>query len=171
MSRGNIIFKLSGGLPCYKACVLISKLVQEGYCIKPVCTENTFEFVGRPMLESLTKNSVYYDIFEKRDTFEGQPLNDWADMTVLCPATADIINKYAAGFGGDAPTLLFLSNSLKKPYLIVPAMTEPMYTHPATQNSVKLLKNWGIKFMQAEPEWKMPEPEEIYKTIIGLMDK
>ena len=37
-SKGNILFQLTGSIACYKACNVISKLVQEGCAVKTVCS-------------------------------------------------------------------------------------------------------------------------------------
>jgi len=174
MSKGNIIFKLTGSIACYKACSVISKLIQDGYEVKTVCTPAALEFIGLSTLEGLTKKPVYFDVFERKNALEHIDLNKWADITIVCPATANIINKFAAGIGDDCVSTLFLSSDLKKPYLIFPAMNEKMFLHPSTQNSIKVLKSWGIKVMDTATgrqacgdigPGRMLEPEEILKLI------
>ena len=147
MSKGNILFKLTGSIACYKACNVISKLTQEGYEVKTACTPGALQFIGLSTLESLSGKPVYFDLFERKTALEHIDLNKWADITVVCPATANIINKFAAGIGDDCVSTLFLSSDMNKPYLIFPAMNEKMLLHPATQNSIKILKKWGVKVM------------------------
>ena len=38
MSRGNVLFLLSGSIACYKACTVISRLAQAGVTVQTVAT-------------------------------------------------------------------------------------------------------------------------------------
>ena len=170
----NILFILSGSVACYKACFLISRLAREGHEVKTAVTENALQFIGAATLESLTSKTVYSDMFGKKEQIEHVSLSKWADVTILCPATANIINKMAAGIGDDCASTLFLAADLKKPFIVVPAMNVNMYEHPSVTRGIKQLKDWGVKVMgpavgrQACGDvgpGRMPEPEDIYKFI------
>ena len=135
MSKGKILFQLTGSIACYKACGLISKLVQSDYEVQTVVTPGALEFIGRSTLEGLTGRGVFFDLYEKTRVMEHIHLNRWADLSLLCPASASTINKLANGIGEDAVGALFLSYELgKKPYWIAPAMNHQMYLHPSTQD-------------------------------------
>ena len=173
-SKKNILFQLSGSIACYKACNVISKLVQEGYGVKTACTENALKFIGKSTLEGLTHNAVYVDTFEDRSALEHIELTKWMDLAIVCPATANIINKLAAGIGDDYISTVFLACDFSKPYLIAPAMNQNMWAHPATKRSVGILKGWGVKVLGTGTGYqacgdkgagRLLEPEAIYKEI------
>jgi len=179
-SKGNIIFSLTGSIACYKACNIISKLVQNGYDVRAVCTKSALEFIGIATLESLTGNSVFHDMWEEKTSLSHISLNKWADMTVVCPATANIINKFSAGIGDDCVSTMFLSHNREKPFLIAPAMNTNMYTHPATQKSVEILKGWGVKFTDTDSghlacgdkgKGRLLDTDKIYDIIIENLKK
>ncbi|MFA5161656.1 MAG: flavoprotein [Elusimicrobiales bacterium] len=166
----NILFQLSGSIACYKACSAISKLVQRGHEVKAVCTPAALKFIGEATLEGLTRKPVYCDMFERKTGLEHISLNKWADVSVVCPATADVISKMAAGIGDDCVTTLFLSHDFKKPFLVAPAMNVNMWNHPATRRSVETLRQWGVKIIEPgagyqacgdEGRGRLSEPEEI----------
>lgn len=46
MSPSNLLVILSGSIACYKACEVISHLVQRGHRIRVVATESALRFVG-----------------------------------------------------------------------------------------------------------------------------
>ena len=173
-SKGNILFQLTGSIACYKACNVISKLVQEGCGVKTVCSLNALKFIGKSTLEGLTHNPVYVDTFEDRSALEHIELTRWMDLAIICPATANIINKMAAGIGDDYISTIFLAFDFSKPYLVAPAMNQNMWAHPATRRSVGILNDWGVKMIGPGTGYqacgdkgagRLSEPEAIYKEI------
>lgn len=143
MSRANIVFMLTGSIACYKACDFISKLIKEGYQVRCVVTESALEFIGPATLEALTGNPIHKGMFEAKMNIDHISLNKWADLFLVCPATANTINKLAAGIADDLIGSSFLANNFKKPFWIAPAMNEGMYHHPITQKSLKTLSDLG----------------------------
>jgi len=172
--KGNILFQLTGSIACYKACNVISKLVQDGYEVRTVCSENALKFIGKSTLEGLTHKAVYVDTFEDRSALGHIALTKWLDLAIICPATANIMNKLAAGIGDDYISTVFLAFNFSKPYLIAPAMNQNMYTHPATKRSIGILEGWGVKVLGTGAGYqacgdkgagRLLEPEAIYKEI------
>jgi phosphopantothenoylcysteine decarboxylase/phosphopantothenate--cysteine ligase len=149
--------------------------MKEGHGVKTVCSKNALRFIGLATLEGLTGKSVYHDMFSGREAgTEHISLTKWADITLLCPASGDIINKMAAGIGDDCATTLFLSHDFKKPFVIAPAMNQNIYTHPATRDALAKLKNWGVDVLPTAEgrqacgdvgPGRMPEPADIYKAL------
>jgi len=173
-SKGKILFQLTGSIACYKACNVVSKLVQEGFDVKTVCSQNALKFIGKSTLEGLTHNAVYVDTFEDRSALEHIALTKWLDLAIICPATANIINKLAAGIGDDYISTVFLAFDFSKPYLIAPAMNQNMWAHPATRRSTGILKDWGVKILGTGTGYqacgdkgagRLLEPEAIYTEI------
>lgn len=178
MSKYKILFQLSGSIACYKACNVISKLVQRDIDVRIACTEASLKFIGVSTLEGLTRNPVYIDMFARKHALDHIELAKWYDMAIVCPATANIINKFSAGIADDLISTLFLAQDFSKPYLIAPAMNHMMYKHPSTQNSIMTLEDWGVKFLgpghghQAcgdEGPGRMLEPELILEGIFKKM--
>jgi phosphopantothenoylcysteine decarboxylase / phosphopantothenate---cysteine ligase len=126
MYPSKILFKLSGSIACYKACNLISKWVKEGHEVQTVATEAALKFVGASTLEGLSGKPVFHDLYESGKQMAHINLVKWADVTVLCPGTANTINKFAQGLGDDLISSLFLAHDFNKPYFIAPAMNTAM---------------------------------------------
>ena len=170
----NILFILSGSIACFKACNLISQFVKEGHKVKTACSKNALQFIGLATLEGLSRASVYHDMFASREAgTEHISLSQWADITLLCPASGDVINKMAAGIGDDCATTLFLSHDFKKPFIVAPAMNQNIYTHPATRASLQKLAGWGVEVLPTAEgsqacgdigPGRMLEPADIYKA-------
>lgn len=174
MSPSKILFKLTGSIACYKACNLISKWVQEGQEVQVVASQAALKFVGASTFEGLTGKPVFHDLYEDGKQMAHINLVKWADLTVLCPATANTVNTLAQGLGDDLLSSLFLAHDFKKPYFIAPAMNTAMYRHPATQASLQKLEAWGINILPTGEgrlacgdigEGKLLEPELIAKYV------
>ena len=170
----HILFCLSGSIACFKACALISKLVQKGFVVQCAATDSALRFVGEATLEGLTGRVVFKNTYEAGKMMDHIHLNKWADLTILCPATANTINKLAAGIGDDVVSTLLLAHDFQKPLWITPAMNQSMYNHPATKKSLETLKAWGAKILDADngPQacgdvgpGRMREPADILREI------
>jgi phosphopantothenoylcysteine decarboxylase/phosphopantothenate--cysteine ligase len=174
MSAYNIAFVLTGSIAGYKACDAISRLVQLGHRVRAVATESALRFVGEATLEGLTGERVLKGLFEPGAALEHIQLTRWADAVVVCPATANTINRFAAGLADDLAGALFLAHDRSKPFLVAPAMNPAMWMHPATQDSVAKLGGWGVRFISVGQgrtacgelgEGRLAEPEDIVAAI------
>ncbi|MEO7598720.1 MAG: flavoprotein, partial [Opitutus sp.] len=101
MSHGNVLFLLSGSIACYKACTAISRLAQAGVTVQTVATPAALRFVGAPTLEGLSGRPVFSDVFEPGRALDHINLARAADLAIVCPATANTVNRLAAGLADD----------------------------------------------------------------------
>ena len=174
MSKSKILFQLTGSIACYKACFLISRLVQADYEVQVACTQNALKFVGEATLEGLTGKPVFTDAYTQGRMLDHIYLAQSADLAILCPASANTINRLAAGMADDAVGSLFLAYDLKKPYLIAPAMNQEMFKHPATRASFEKLRSWNVRILETDygrqacgdiGPGRLLDPEKIYAEI------
>jgi len=175
MSRYKILLGITGSIAAYKSAYLISKLVQNDCEVKVVATECSLKFIGKATLEGLSGNQVFTDSFEDGKMMGHINLLKWADLTIVCPASANTINKMANGVADNLLTSLFLVNDFSKPFLIAPAMNSNMFEHPATKESLEKLKSWRIEILPTAEgrlacgdigKGKLIEPDEIFERII-----
>jgi len=68
-------------------------------------------------------------------------LAEQADLIVIAPASADVIARLSLGLADDLLTSTVLAS--QAPLVIVPAMNDKMYEHPATQENIQRLKKRG----------------------------
>jgi phosphopantothenoylcysteine decarboxylase/phosphopantothenate--cysteine ligase len=178
MSPSNLLLILGGSIACYKACDVISQLVQRGHRVRVVATASALRFVGASTLEGLTGMKVGTDLFEPGAALDHIALARWADATLVCPATASLLNRMAAGLGDDLAGALLLAHDWKKPLLVAPAMNPLMWSHPATVASVSRLRSWGARFVAVgvgrtacgeEGEGRLAEPAEIVAAISAAL--
>ena len=151
MSKARILFQLSGSIAAYKSCHIISRLVQAGTEVRTACTPNALRFIGTATLEGLTGHPVFTDAYERGRMMDHIHLAKWADLAILCPASANTINRLASGTAEDAVGSLFLAFDLaSKPYFVAPAMNEAMFRHPATQASLAKLASWKVRVLPTD---------------------
>jgi phosphopantothenoylcysteine decarboxylase/phosphopantothenate--cysteine ligase len=176
----QILFILSGSIACYKACDAISKLVQRGHRVRAVATEAALRFVGVATLEGLTREKVGTDLFAPGDALDHINLARWADVTVVCPATANTLNAMTAGLAPDLAGALLLAHEWHKPLIVAPAMNPVMWTHPATRASVEKLRSWGVRFIDVGAgrtacgetgEGRLAEPTDIVAAIEAALTR
>jgi phosphopantothenoylcysteine decarboxylase / phosphopantothenate---cysteine ligase len=181
MSRGNILFCLSGSIACAKACAAVSRLAQEGASVQTVATPAALRFVGPATLEGLSARPVFADLWEEGRALDHIELARWADLALVCPATANTLCRLAAGVADDPIGTLFLAWELKaKPWWLAPAMNARMWEHPATAAALGRLRDWGARVIEPdsgphacgeEGPGRLPDPERIAAEALRELDR
>lgn len=171
----RVLLGVTGGIAAFKAVALASKLRQQGAEVRTIMTKSACRLVGPKSFEAVTGGDVYTTLWSGVEEFKigHVSLEDWADIVVVAPATANIISKVACGICDDC-----LSTTLcvcwKKTVLIAPAMNTNMWENPAVKRNIEKLRNMGMEIIgPAEGELacgkegtgRMAEPEEILEVI------
>jgi phosphopantothenoylcysteine decarboxylase/phosphopantothenate--cysteine ligase len=178
MVAPRILLVVGGGIAAYKACELVRLIRKGGGEVTCVLTEGGAQFVTPMSLAALSGNQVHTSLWDLKDEVEiGHiQLSRSADLVVVCPATADLLAKMAAGIADDLATTLILATD--KPVLAVPAMNVRMWHHAATQRNVAWLRDAGVRVMPpAEGEMacgefgagRLPEPEMVWLEIADML--
>lgn len=143
----NIVIGITGGIACYKVCEIISYLVKEGANVDVIMTKNAKEFITPLTIETLSKNKVITDMFEKREHIEVEHISlaRKANLILIVPATANIIGKVANGIADDMLSTTIMATTSQ--VIFAPAMNNQMYTNKIVQDNIKKLKNYGYKFI------------------------
>lgn len=142
------LMMMSGSIACAKATGLISEWVKRGDEVRVLATQSALQFVGLATLEGLSQKEVMTDVFEAGKMMDHIHVSRWADDVVLCPATANTLNKLAVGIADDVLTTTWIAAyALAKPMTVVPAMNSMMWQYPATQSAIAQLQSWGVNIM------------------------
>jgi phosphopantothenoylcysteine decarboxylase / phosphopantothenate---cysteine ligase len=144
----RVLFQLTGSIACFKACELVSRLAKRGMAVQTVASAGALRFVGAATLEGLTGRTPFTDLYQAGRTMDHIRLARWADLALLCPATANALNRLAAGLADDAIGALYLAwEPVRKPYLVAPAMNATMWDHPATRAACERLAGHGARLL------------------------
>ncbi|PTQ12985.1 bifunctional phosphopantothenoylcysteine decarboxylase/phosphopantothenate--cysteine ligase CoaBC [Sphingomonas oleivorans] len=150
MTGKRILLIVGGGIAAYKACELVRGLRKQGATVRCVLTEGGQHFVTPMTLAALSEQPVHTSLWDLKDEAEmGHiQLSREADLLVVCPATADLLAKMAAGIADDLATTLLLATD--KPVLAVPAMNVRMWLHAATRRNVARLRADGVTVIEPD---------------------
>jgi len=166
----RVLLIVGGGIAAYKSLELIRLLKKAGHEVTPVLTKGGEHFVTAMSLGTLAQSEVHTSLWELKDEVEiGHiELSRSTDFVLVCPATADLLAKMAAGIADDLATTLLLATD--KPVVIAPAMNVRMWLHAATRRNVQQLVEDGVRVIEpAEGDMacgefgpgRLPEPGEI----------
>lgn len=170
----HILIGISGGIAAYKIPELIRLFKKAGAEVKVTTTSHALEFVTPLVLETLSQNKVYTDVFATGNdhTTEHISLPDWADLMVVAPATANIIGKMACGIADDALSTTFIA--MQKPVVVAPAMNDKMLAHPAIERNLQTIASYknctvlptaeGFLACGTSGKGRMLEPEAIFEA-------
>ncbi len=170
----KILLIIGGGIAAYKTLDLIRLLKKNGFIVKSIITKSGKQFVTPLSVASLTNNKPYEDIFDVNNESEIDhiSLSRWADLILVAPTTANLMTKLASGKAEDLATTVMLASN--KEIILVPAMNIRMWLHKATQENMKLLLDYGYKFIGPVKgsmacgeygEGKMSSPRQIFSYI------
>ena len=173
----NILVGVTGGIAAFKSASIVSLLKKKGYNVKVVMTENATNIIGPLTLETLSKNRVYVDMWDKNPHYEVEHISlaDWADIVLIAPTTYNIIGKVANGIADDMLSTILSAVSLRKPVFFALAMNVNMYENPILNENINKLKTYGYRFIDTnegllacnyEAKGRMKEPEEIVDIIV-----
>ena len=175
LSGKKILLGISGGIAAYKTAILVRLFIKNGAEVKVVMTPDAKEFITPLTLSTLSKNPVHssFTSDDEDETWNNHvDLGMWADLILICPATANTLSKMANGNCDNLLIAVYLS--AKCPVYFAPAMDLDMYKHQSTKDSIaKLLENGNI-LIPAETgelasgligEGRLAEPESILDFI------
>ena len=174
----RVLLIVGGGIAAYKSLEVVRLLKKAGHQVVPVLTKGGEHFVTAMSLGTLAESQVHSSLWELKDEVEiGHiQLSRAADFILVCPATADLLAKMAAGIADDLATTLLLATD--KPVVVAPAMNVRMWNHAATQRNVAQLKKDGVRVIDpAQGEMacgefgpgRLPEPQDIVDQLADLL--
>ncbi|HNT40863.1 MAG TPA: bifunctional phosphopantothenoylcysteine decarboxylase/phosphopantothenate--cysteine ligase CoaBC [Tenuifilaceae bacterium] len=173
----HIILGVTGSIAAYKAAILTRLLIKEGAEVKVIMTPHAKEFITPLTLATLSKNPILVDFFnpENGGWNSHVDLGLWADLFLIAPASANTMAKMASGVADNLLLTTYLS--ARCPVMLAPAMDMDMYSHPATQKNIQILKSYGNIFVEAATgelasglsgKGRMEEPENILQHVVNL---
>ena len=144
----KILFIISASIAIKKCYGILAQLTNQKIFIDCIVTNNAKKMINSKDLKKNISGKIYSDSSEKNNTMFHIKLTRKTDLIVVCPATANIIAKYANGFANDlASTSLIASN---KQIIFIPAMNAEMWNNSINQKNVSKLMKMGVEFIGPE---------------------
>ena len=152
----RLLLGVSGGIAAYKALEAARLAVKRGHAVRVIQTPASERFVGRASFEAITGAPVLTSEFEPdpaRGSYPGEALPERApishlalveraELYLIAPATANTLAKLAHGQADNLLTTAALAAAC--PVAVAPAMNTRMYTNPATEANIALLRARGV---------------------------
>ena len=188
----RILLGVSGGIAAYKAVEIVRLATAAGHAVRVVQTPTSLKFVGRATFEGVTGAPVLVDEFEPdpaRGAFPGDPPPDHAaishlelvrrcDVLAVAPASGNTLAKLAGGHADNLLTSAALASPA--PLVVAPAMNDRMWSHPATQANLELLRSRGAVLvapatgrLASKGEWgtgRLADPADVLAAIESVLE-
>ncbi|MFC2175174.1 bifunctional phosphopantothenoylcysteine decarboxylase/phosphopantothenate--cysteine ligase CoaBC [archaeon] len=168
----KITICVAGSVAVVRVPELARELIRHGANVRIVASDAALELVGEALLEWASENPVVDSLTGKIEHVE---LGAYADLVLVCPATANTISKIAMGID-DTPVTSTVTCAIgaDKPVVVVPAMHKSMYTHPIVADNLARLEAINARVVRpklAEGKAKLAGNGEITEIVIATLTK
>ncbi|MCG7854189.1 MAG: DNA/pantothenate metabolism flavoprotein, partial [Methanosarcinaceae archaeon] len=149
----TIVLAVTGSIAAVRVIELARELIRNGADVYAVTTSAAERIIHPDALHYATGHDVITELTGKVEHVEFCGLKGLADLLLIAPATANTIGKIAHGID-DTPVTTFATTAIGSniPVIVVPAMHESMYNHPAVTDNIAKLRSWGIRFIDPRLE-------------------
>lgn len=173
----RVVLGVSGGIACYKSCILARRLTECGATVDVILTAAATEFVRPLTFEALTRRPAYTSLWDRGRALAHIDLARTPDVIVVAPATANLLARAAQGLADDLLTAVLLAT--RAPVLVAPSMNDEMYASATTQRSLAMVRERGWAVVgpvagalaegPSERPGRMVEPEDILTEVERLL--
>ena len=164
----HITIGITGGIAAYKIPLIIREIIKRGGRVRTIITPSAKKFITPYVLETLTGEKCYEDLFSDTIKTVHIELGKNTDLIVIAPATYNTIGKFASGIADNLLTSVVASANV--PIILFPAMNTRMWKNPINQRNINILKDNGYIVIPPskgelacgeEGEGRLPDIEEI----------
>lgn len=179
----KVLVCVTGGIAAYKACTLVSRLAQAGVEVTVAMTPAACKFVQPLTFQALSARPVYTSAWDHIENHDPQhiALAKSIDCAIVAPCSMDAMAKLAAGMADDIVSLILSAvDRAKTPVILAPSMNEVMWSQPATQRNLKVLREDGYRIAEPAAGWqacravgpgRMQEAEELVGVVMEVLGK
>ncbi|MGQ9495677.1 MAG: bifunctional phosphopantothenoylcysteine decarboxylase/phosphopantothenate--cysteine ligase CoaBC [Thermoanaerobaculaceae bacterium] len=141
--RARVVLGVGAGIAAFRAVELARGLVHAGCKVYPILTREAARLVTPKTFAVLCGERAQLSLWQDRESpgIDHTNLSRLADLFVVCPATANLLAKFAHGIADDALTTYALAH--RRGWILAPAMNTFMWEHPATQHALGVLRERG----------------------------
>jgi len=150
LNNKNIIIGITGSISAYKAPDIIRRMQEEGADVKVVLTEGGREFITELTLQTISKNQVHSNIWDKEAELSMGHISlaRWADIILIAPASANTISNLADGKANDLLSTIILASQAHK--YIAPSMNVKMFESSQVQRNLLKLESLGFHLISPD---------------------
>ncbi|MDA0525267.1 bifunctional phosphopantothenoylcysteine decarboxylase/phosphopantothenate--cysteine ligase CoaBC [Methanococcoides alaskense] len=148
LSGKTIVLAVTGSIGAVRVIELARELIRNGADVYGVMSEAAQHIIHKDALHYATGHEVITDLAGEVEHVKFCGAEGCADLLLIAPATANTIGKMAVGVD-DTPVTTFATTAIGSgiSVIVVPAMHNSMYEHPAVMENIDKLKSWDISFV------------------------
>lgn len=175
LSGKVIVVGVTGSIAAVRVIDLIRDLLRRGAEVHCVASPAARQILHPWALEYASSQPVITEITGRVEHVEFCGVGGRADLLLIAPATANTIGKMACGID-DTTVTTFATTALGsgKPVMVVPAMHEAMYCHPAVIRNLQALREMGVVLVDPrieEGKAKIAENGRVVLEVERLLGK
>lgn len=170
----KIALGITGSVGAIECVALARALMRHGAEVYTVMSQMAQKIIHPYLMEWATGNPVVTELTGQIEhiTLAGKH-DGHVDLLLIAPSTANTIGKIARGID-DTPVTTTASSAIGAgiPVIIVPAMHESMYDHPAVIENIEKLKSMGVTIVSPrmeEAKAKIPEATTIVDHVLKVL--
>jgi 3-polyprenyl-4-hydroxybenzoate decarboxylase len=163
--RGRLLLCVSGAVAAANAPDLALRLQRAGFELRVVLSRDARRFVSTLVLEAITQQRVHSSMWGREVPHIA--LAEWAQLILVCPASATTIARITAGDCSDLVSAAVVGSHARK--LLVPSMNAAMYGSPQVQRNLAQLKDDGFWLAHTGPGEELAHAPEDRSPIGGAM--
>lgn len=169
LENKTVVLGVTGSIAAVETVKLARELRRKGGSVRGVMSKAACEIIHPDALTYACDFPAVTSISGMIEHVKYCGTDGEADLLLIAPATANTICKIAAGID-DTPVTTFATTAIGRgmPVVIVPAMHESMYRHPAVRDAITKLKSWGITIISPlleENKAKIASVDEIVPAV------
>jgi SAM-dependent methyltransferase/3-polyprenyl-4-hydroxybenzoate decarboxylase len=144
LSGVRVVLGISGAVAAVHTPSLALALLQQGAELRLAATRAAGRFVRFAALEALTHQPVHASLWGRQASAPVPHIDlaEWADVVLICPASATTLSRLARGDCSDVVAATALAT--RAPVLLAPSMNARMYLAPAVQRNLETLREDGF---------------------------
>ena len=163
----RVVLGISGAIAAVDAPALIRGLQTSGCDVRVALTRSAARLVSRAALDALTHHAVWSGLWQ-RDPRVPVPhiqLAEWAELVVVCPASATTLSRIATGDCADLVAAIVAAT--RAPVVIVPSMNDAMYASPAVQANLATVRDHGRHVVHPALGVEVAHPPHARPPVLG----
>ena len=177
LNNKKICFCVTSSVAIINSISIARELMRHGAEIQIVMSKEAEGLIKPKLFHWATGNAVITEITGEIEHIyqagERENSMGWADLILICPATANTIGKIAHGLSDNAITAIATAAlGSQTPMIIVPAMHESMFRNPILLENIEKLKEVGVLFLGPrieENKAKVAEPKDVVDFLLSFL--
>ena len=141
----KLLLIISGSIAAEKCKEIIKQLSKRNVFINCIITDSAKKIINVNDIKNNINGKIFYNSSEIKNKMLHITLTRNADLVAVCPATANIIAKFANGLADDLATNSLIASN--KQILFMPAMNTQMWENKINKINVLKLQKSGVEFI------------------------